>query len=108
MPCKKDAHNAPDQQPYLLKRAYGTGTEVQAQSQIPTQQLKITHQTEGERGGRGVQKLQLQKYQGEKTKKNERSKGCKNKKIENHTLRPEEKDWEPEQHDVTTSSAKQK
>ena len=64
LPRGKNAHNAPDQQPHLPKQADGIGTEVQAQSQIPPQQLQVTHQTEGERGGRGgVQKLQPQKHQ---------------------------------------------
>ena len=35
-------------------------------------------------------------------------KGYKKKKDENHILRPEEKDWEPQNHDVTTTSAKTK
>ena len=79
---------------------------MQAQSQIPPQQLQITHQTEGERGGRGGASAKTTTT--ETPVKNEKSKGCKNKKIKNRTLRPEEKDWEPEKHDVTTTSGKTK
>ena len=53
LPRGKNAHNAPDQQPHLPKQADGIGTEVQAQSQIPPQQLQMIHQTEGERGRGG-------------------------------------------------------
>ena len=53
LPRRENAHNAPDQQPDLLEQANGTGSEVQAQSQIPPEQLQMTQQTErGEgRGG---------------------------------------------------------
>ena len=114
MPCGKDAHNAPDQQPHLLKLTYRTGSEVQAQSQIPPQQLQMIHQTEGERGGGGKGNHEktlgggARKNRRKTTKKTWNQKGYKKKKDENHILRPEEKDWEPQNHDVTTTSAKTK